>query len=159
FSRRLGRGAVLHSHLSDAERHRYWKSIAANEVQVIVGARSAGFAPARRLGPIAVDEGHESSFKQETAPPYHPRDRAVRRAQMEGIPVLLGSATPALESWRNAERGRYTLISMPRRALGRPMPDVRLVDLRHEKTTLGCLSEPLRVAMGSALAAGEQVIL
>ena len=115
FRRRFDRVAVLHSHLSDAERHRHWQSIAAGEVEVVVGVRSAVFAPARRLGLIVIDEEHESTFKQETTPRYHARDVAVKRAQMEGIPVLLGSATPSLESWRNAERGRYTRLAMPSR--------------------------------------------
>ena len=159
FSERFGKVAVLHSHLSDAERHRYWQSIASGEVQVIVGVRSAIFAPARRLGLIVIDEEHESTFKQETTPRYHARDVAVKRAQMEGIPVLLGSATPSLESWRNAQLGRYTLLSMPNRVGGRPMPDVEIIDLRHEKTAMGCLSEPLRQAMMDALEKGGQVIL
>src|SRR5262249_38169583 len=115
FSERYGNVAVLHSHLSDAERHRYWQSIASGEVQVIVGVRSAVFAPARRLGLIVIDEEHETTFKQATIPRYNARDVAVKRAQMEQIPVLLGSATPSLESWRNAQLGRYTLLSMPKR--------------------------------------------
>ena len=86
FRRRFARVAVLHSHLSDAERHRHWQSIAAGEVQVVVGARSAVFAPARRLGLIVIDEEHESTFKQETTPRYHARDVAVKRAQLEGVP-------------------------------------------------------------------------
>src|SRR5207237_755192 len=85
-TRRFGRVAVLHSHLSDAERHRHWQSIAAGEVQVVVGARSAVFAPARRLGLIVIDEEHETTFKQETTPRYHARDVAVKRAQLEEIP-------------------------------------------------------------------------
>ena len=133
FRRRFARVAVLHSHLSDAERHRHWQSIASGEVQVVVGVRSAVFAPARRLGLIVVDEEHESTFKQETTPRYHGRDVAVKRAQMEGMPVLLGSATPSLETWRNAERGRYTRLAMPTRVGGRPMPAVEIIDLRHEK--------------------------
>jgi len=159
FSARFGKVAVLHSHLSDAERHRYWQSIASGEVQVVVGVRSAIFAPARRLGLIVIDEEHESTFKQETAPRYHARDVAVKRAQMEGIPVLLGSATPSLESWGNAERGRYTRLVMPARVGGRPMPMVELIDLRNVKTPLGGLSEPLRQAMTTALEAGGQVML
>ena len=121
FKRRFPRVAVLHSHLSDAERHRHWQSIAAGEVQVVVGARSAVFAPARRLGLIVIDEEHESTFKQETTPRYHARDVAVKRAQLEGVPVLLGSATPALETWRNAELGRYTRLvaARARRTAGR----------------------------------------
>ena len=154
FRRRFARVAVLHSHMSDAERHRHWQSIASGEVQVVVGARSAVFAPARRLGLIVIDEEHESTFKQETTPRYHARDVAVKRAQMEGMPVLLGSATPSLESWRNAERGRYTRLAMPSRVGGRPMPDVEIIDLRHEKTVVGGLSESLRQAMTQALEDG-----
>ncbi len=131
FRRRFGRVAVLHSHLSDAERHRHWQSIAAGEIEVVVGVRSAVFAPARRLGLIVIDEEHEGTFKQETTPRYHARDVAVKRAQMEKIPILLGSATPSLETWRNADRGRYTRLSMPSRVGDRPMPEVQLIDLRH----------------------------
>ena len=90
FRRRFARVAVLHSHLSDAERHRHWQSIAAGEVEVVVGARSAVFAPTRRLGLIVIDEEHESTFKQETVPRYHARDVAVKRAQLERVPVLAG---------------------------------------------------------------------
>src|SRR5262249_11812247 len=159
FQRRFARGAVLHRHLSDAERHRYWQSIASGEVQVIIGVRSAIFAPARRLGLIVVDEEHESTFKQETTPRYHARDVAVKRAQMEKIPVLLGSATPSLETWRNAERKRYTYLTMPARVGGRPMPEVEIIDLRHEKSAKGGLSETLRQAMNQALGDEGQVIL
>src|SRR5207237_6287338 len=117
FRRRFPRVAVLHSHLSDAERHRHWKSIADGEIQVVVGARSAVFAPTRRLGLIVIDEEHEGTFKQETTPRYHARDVAVMRARLENIPILLGSATPSLESWHNAERGHYQLLSRPGRVL------------------------------------------
>ncbi|MGE3820804.1 MAG: primosomal protein N' [Isosphaeraceae bacterium] len=159
FQRRFAKVAVLHSHLSDAERHRHWRSIASGEAQVIVGARSAVFAPARRLGLIVIDEEHESTFKQETTPRYHARDVAVKRGQLEGVPVLLGSATPALESWRNAEIGRYTRLTLRERVGSRPMPEVQLIDLRHEKPPLAGLSEPLRQAMILTLADKGQVIL
>jgi primosomal protein N' (replication factor Y) (superfamily II helicase) len=159
FKRRFPRVAVLHSHLSDAERHRHWQSIASGEVQVVVGARSAVFAPARRLGLIVIDEEHESTFKQETTPRYHARDVAVMRAKFERVPVLLGSATPALETWQNAERGRFTRLTMSERVGGRPMPEVALIDLRHEKTPLAGLSETLRQAMIRALDDGGQVML
>lgn len=159
FKRRFPHVAVLHSHLSDAERHRHWKSIAAGEVQVVVGARSAVFAPARRLGLIVIDEEHEATFKQETTPRYHARDVAVMRAKFERVPVLLGSATPALETWQNAEVGRYTRLTMNERVGGRPMPEVALIDLRHEKPPLAGLSETLRQAMIQALDDGGQVIL
>jgi primosomal protein N' (replication factor Y) len=159
FSRRFSKVAVLHSHMSDAERHRYWQSIASGEVQVVVGVRSAVFAPTRRLGLIVIDEEHESTFKQETTPRYHARDVAVKRAQLEQIPVLLGSATPSLETWRNAERGRYSHLSMPSRVGGRPMPQVGIIDLRDEKAPAGGLSRPLRQAIEHALEQGGQVIL
>lgn len=159
FRRRFDRVAVLHSHLSDVERHRHWQSIAAGRVEVVVGARSAIFAPTRRLGLIVIDEEHESTFKQETVPRYHARDVAVKRAQLERVPVLLGSATPSLESWNNADRGRYTKLAMPSRVEGRPMPAVDIIDLRREKRFVGGLSETLRQAMHQALEAGGQVIL
>jgi len=163
FRRRFDKVAVLHSHLSDAERHRHWRSIAAGEVRVVVGARSAIFAPMPGLGLIVIDEEHESSFKQETAPRYHARDVAVKRAQLENVPIILGSATPALETWRNAESGRYTRLDLTSRVAGRPMPEVRLLDLRHEKPAPGRppggLSGELRNAMDEALNDGGQVIL
>ena len=159
FRRRFARVAVLHSHMSDAERHRHWQSIASGEVEVVVGARSAVFAPARRLGLMVIDEEHESSFKQETTPRYSARDVAVKRAHMERIPVILGSATPSLESWHNAERGRYTRLAMPSRVGDRPMPKVEIIDMRNEKKVVGGLSESLRQAMGQALGDGGQVIL
>ena len=159
FKRRFPRVAVLHSHLSDAERHRHWQSIAAGEAQVVVGARSAVFAPTRKLGLIVIDEEHESTFKQETTPRYHARDVAVKRGQMEGVPVLLGSATPALETWRNAELGRYTRLALRERVGNRPMPEVALIDLRSEKPPLAGLSQSLREAMIRALDDKGQIIL
>ena len=159
FKRRFSKVAVLHSHLSDAERHRHWQSIASGEVQVVVGARSAVFAPTRRLGLIVIDEEHESTFKQETVPRYHARDVAVMRGRLEGVPVLLGSATPALESWRNSEVGRYSRLSMLERVGNRPMPEVQLIDLRNEKFANVGLSPPLRHAMTEALDQRGQVIL
>jgi primosomal protein N' (replication factor Y) len=159
FRRRFDRVAVLHSHLSEGERHRHWRSIASGEVQVVVGARSAVFAPTRKLGLIVIDEEHEGSFKQETVPRYHARDVAVKRAQLEGVPVLLGSATPALETWRNAQTGRYTRIALDERVGARPMPEVSLIDMRYEKPAGVVLSTPLKSAMTEALDDGGQVIL
>ncbi|MBX6315575.1 MAG: primosomal protein N', partial [Isosphaeraceae bacterium] len=163
FRRRFPKVAVLHSHLSDAERHRHWRAIASGEVQVVVGARSAVFAPTRKLGLIVIDEEHESTFKQETTPRYHARDVAVKRAQLEGVPVLLGSATPSLETWRNAEAGRYTRLTLGRRVASRPMPEVALIDLRHEKPEPGSipggLSAALKRAMAEALDDDGQVLL
>ena len=159
FRRRFERVAVLHSHLSEGERHRHWRSIAAGEIQVVVGARSAVFAPTRRLGLIVIDEEHEGSFKQESVPRYHARDVAVKRAQLEGVPVVLGSATPALETWRNAQTGRYTRIALDDRVGARPMPDVTLIDMRYEKPVGVVISSPLKTAMTEALDGGGQVIL
>ena len=117
FRGRCGEVAVLHSHLTNAERGGQWRRVAAGQVQVIVGARSGVFAPARKLGLIVIDEEHEGSFKQESTPRYHARDVAVMRARLENIPIILGSATPSLESWYNAQRGQYTLLTLPNRVL------------------------------------------
>jgi primosomal protein N' (replication factor Y) len=163
FRGRCGEVAVLHSHLGDAERGGHWRRVTTGQVQVIVGARSAVFAPARRLGLIVIDEEHEGTFKQESTPRYHARDVAVMRARLENIPILLGSATPSLESWHNAQRGQYTLLTLPARVLDRPLPQVALIDLRHEiRATQGgfqALSPSLERAMRSALQAGGQVML
>ena len=150
---------VWHSHLSEGERLDGWQALASGQARVVVGARSAVFAPTRRLGLIVIDEEHESTFKQETVPRYHARDVAVMRGRLEGVPVLLGSATPALESWRNSEVGRYSRLSMLERVGNRPMPEVQLIDLRNEKFANVGLSPPLRHAMTEALDQRGQVIL
>jgi primosomal protein N' (replication factor Y) len=162
FAGRFGEVAVLHSHLADAERGGHWRRVAQGQAKVIVGARSAVFAPARNLGLIVIDEEHEHTFKQETTPRYHGRDVAVMRARLEDVPILLGSATPSLESWHNAQRGQYTLLTLPQRVLDRPMPPVDLIDLRHQAPQKGrasALSEPLVYAMRQALGEGGQVML
>lgn len=162
FRARFDRVAVLHSHLSDVERHEHWRRIARGEVQVVVGARSAIFAPTPNLGLIVLDEEHESTFKQESAPRYHARDVAVRRAADQNVPLVLASATPSLESWLRARRGEYRLVEMPRRVLNLPMPIVRTIDLRnevHSKMSRGAISRPLHQAMHEALRDGGQVIL
>ncbi len=160
FRARFGEVAVLHSHLSDADRHWHWQRIAAGEVQVVVGARSAVFAPVPNLGLIVLDEEHESSFKQETAPRYHARDVALWRAADEGVPLVLGSATPALETYERARNGAFRLVEMPRRVFDRPLPDVVTVDLRHDsQSTRGAISRQLHQAMQAALEDGGQVIL
>ena len=161
FRRRFDRVAVLHSHLTDAERHRHWRSIASGDAQVVIGARSAVFAPTRKLGLIVIDEEHESTFKQESTPRYHARDVAVMRARAAGIPLILGSATPALESWRNADLKRFRLLSLEKRVGDRPLPDVALIDMSREKLPKGGggLSYPLREAMTKALGEGGQVLL
>ncbi|HEY1601657.1 MAG TPA: primosomal protein N' [Pirellulales bacterium] len=162
FRARFGQVAVLHSHMTDAERSWHWERIARDEVPVVVGARSAVFAPVPRLGLIVLDEEHEASFKQDSAPRYHARDVALERARSEGVPLVLGSATPSLESWHRAQEGVYQMLDMPRRVLDRPLPDVRTIDLRNEFERgpgASALSRPLRLAMQKALADGGQVIL
>lgn len=162
FRGRFGAVAVLHSHLTNVERGGQWRRVANGQVQVVVGARSAVFAPTRQLGLIVIDEEHENSFKQESTPRYHARDVAVMRARLENIPIILGSATPSLESWHNAERKHYTLLRLPNRVLDFPMPPVHLIDLRHEPPPRGrfrAISHRLERAMHEALRAGGQVIL
>ncbi|HWG44761.1 MAG TPA: primosomal protein N' [Gemmataceae bacterium] len=162
FRGRCGEVAVLHSHLGNAERGGHWRRVAAGHAHVIVGARSAVFAPAKKLGLIVIDEEHENTFKQETTPRYHGRDVAVMRARLENIPIILGSATPSLESWHNAQRGQYTLLTLPQRVLERPMPQVGLIDLRHQPPRKGrpsAISDGLEHAMRTALKGGGQVML
>jgi primosomal protein N' (replication factor Y) (superfamily II helicase) len=162
FTGRCGNLAVLHSHLTDAERGGYWRRVATGHIQVVVGARSAVFAPTRKLGLIIIDEEHENTFKQESTPRYHARDVAVMRARLEGIPILMGSATPSLESWANAERGNYTLLSMPNRVESRPLPAVKVIDLRHEPKSPGkpgAIGPTLENAMRTTLKEKGQIIL
>ncbi len=167
FSARKDAIAVLHSHLSDGERHDEWFKIHEGRAEIVIGARSAIFAPLERLGLIIVDEEHEPSYKQEDAPRYHARDVAVVRARLEGCAVLLGSATPSLESYQNARTGKYELLQMTRRTDGKSMPLIRIVDMRLERrkgtgTTVanaGILSERLRHAITARLERREQTIL
>jgi primosomal protein N' (replication factor Y) len=162
FRSRFDRVAVLHSHMSDVDRHAHWRRIARGEVEVVVGARSAIFAPTPHLGLIVLDEEHETTFKQETAPRYHARDVALRRAADQNVPLILASATPSLESWHRAQRGEFQLVDMPRRVLDLPLPAVRTIDLRdevHSKFSRGAISRPLHRAMDEALRDGGQVIL
>jgi primosomal protein N' (replication factor Y) len=162
FRGRSGELAVLHSHLGNAERAAHWRKIARGEVHVVVGARSGVFAPTRNLGLIVIDEEHETSFKQDATPRYHARDVAVMRARLEGIPIILGSATPSLETWYNAQRGQYQLLQLPNRVEDRPMPPVTLIDMRHDLPRDGrfhALSAALEGAMRHALGGGGQVIL
>jgi primosomal protein N' (replication factor Y) len=131
-------------------------------VNVVVGARSAVFAPTRKLGLIVVDEEHENSFKQESVPRYHARDVAVMRARLENIPIIMGSATPSLESWHNVERKQYQLLSLANRVMELPLPEVVLVDLRHEPKSKGrfnAISPTLEKAIRTALNSGGQVML
>jgi primosomal protein N' (replication factor Y) len=154
--------ALLHSALTPDERAEQWYRIRRGEARIVVGTRSAIFAPAINLGLIIVDEEHDSSYKQEEIPRYHARDVAVMRAKIAGATVVLGSATPSLESWRNAETGKYTLIEMKERVNQRPLPVVDLVDMRLEYQETGQESIFSRVLLERAKAAidrGEQAII
>ncbi len=125
--------AVLHSALSDGERYDAWLAIRRGEKRVVVGARSAIFAPLENLGAIVIDEEHEPSYKQGESPRYHAREVALMRARIEGAVVVLGTATPSLESWTNAAAGRFELLTLPDRAGGAKLPNVSVVDLRSER--------------------------
>ena len=154
--------AVLHSHLSEGERHDEWHKVQSGRARIVVGARSAVFAPLENLGLIVVDEEHETSYKQEEAPRYHARDVAVVRAKMEQCVVLLGTATPSLESYHNAVQGKYLLLNLTQRVDDCQMPLMRIVDLRlarRKEKTAAILSEQLRAAITSRLEKHEQTIL
>ena len=127
------RVAVLHSALSDGERFDEWSAISRGDKRIVVGARSAIFAPVHRLGAIVVDEEHETTYKQGESPRYHARDLARVRATIEGATFVLGSASPSLESWTQAQRGELTLLELPERAGGALLPTVHIVDRRKEK--------------------------
>jgi len=137
FRSRFGRVAILHSRMGDARRRDEWLAVRRREVRVVVGARSAIFAPVPDLGVVVVDEEHEPSFKQESTPRYHARDVAVVRARDAGAVCILGSATPSLESWHNARSGRYRHLKLSSRIGTRPMPKVEIVDLRSEPREAG----------------------
>ena len=152
---------VLHSELAAGERHDQWWRIREGEARVVVGARSAVFAPVGELGLVVVDEEHESAYKQEESPRYHARDVAVMRARMEGATVVLGSATPSLESHVNADKGKYTRLVLPARIGVRGLPKVDVVD-RREAMKAGAdpmLTPPLREALEERLRRGEQALL
>jgi primosomal protein N' (replication factor Y) (superfamily II helicase) len=156
--------AILHSNLSASERFDQWWRARRGEVDVAIGPRSALFVPLQRLGVIVVDEEGDSAYKQDEAPRYHARDLAVVRAQLRGIPVILGSATPSLESRENAARGKYTLLRMTKRVEARPLPEADVIDLkkeRAEKEDKGFVifSTPLKAALQETFAAGEQAII
>ncbi len=156
------RVAVQHSGLSDGERYDQWHRIRRGEVDVVVGTRSAVFAPLASLGVIIVDEEHDGSYKQEDSPRYHGRDVAVMRGKRENALVVLGSATPSLESYQNASVGRYQLLTLERRVLDRPLAGVTVVNMREEIAECGpevVLSRALVEGIGQRLARGEQVLV
>ena len=154
--------AVLHSHLSEGERHDEWHKIHSGRARIVIGPRSAVFAPLKNLGLIVVDEEHENTYKQEEAPRYHARDVAVVRARIEKCVAVLGSATPSLESYYNAARGKYRLVTLTQRIDEKQMPLMRIVDLRQERRkekAIAILSERLRAAIADRLEKSEQTIL
>jgi primosomal protein N' (replication factor Y) (superfamily II helicase) len=154
--------AVLHSHLSAGERHDEWHKIRQGRARIAIGARSAIFAPVEPLGLVIVDEEHEHSYKQEEAPRYHARDVAIVRGQMEGAVVVLGSATPSLESYYNCGKGKYTLLQLPERADDKKMPVVRVVDMRQTVRpgkAVPIFSPQLKEAIAQRVERKEQVIL
>lgn len=162
FKSRFGdRVAVMHSALSAGERFDEWMRVYAGEASVVLGARSAAFAPLRNLGLVVVDEEHESSYKQDTAPRYNARDVAVERARRAGAAVVLGSATPSVETYYRATRGEYSLLEMPSRVEKRPMPRVIVVDLREmpRDRPASIFSAELEEGIRQRLARREQVIL
>lgn len=150
--------AVLHSGLTAVERLREWRRIRAGQARVAVGARSALFAPFRRLGLVIVDEEHDDSYKQDDGVRYHARDLAVVLGKMNKCPVVLGSATPSMESWQNGQDGRYKVLSLPYRATPRPVPEIELVDMRGRGTDKALAAE-LVEALKETLAKGAKAIV
>ena len=154
--------AVLHSHLSAGERHDEWHKIRQGRARIVIGARSAIFAPVEPLGLIIVDEEHEHTYKQEEAPRYNARDVAIMRGRMENAAVVLGSATPSLESYYNCQQGKYSLLELPERVDNQKMPRVRVVDMRqaaYKEKGPPIFSPQLREAIQQRLERGEQTIL
>ncbi|MDE3202196.1 MAG: primosomal protein N' [Acidobacteriota bacterium] len=154
--------ALLHSALTPEERSEQWRRIYAGEAPIVVGTRSAIFAPVRNLGLVLVDEEHDQSYKQEETPRYHARDVAVMRAKLTGAAVVLGSATPSLETWHNAAKGKYKLLSLANRVQSRPLPEVELIDMRREFQETGAeqlFSRSLIQQTQAALDRGEQAII
>ena len=163
FRARFGAAvAIQHSGLSDGERHDQWHRIRRGDVDVVIGTRSAVFAPLANPGLIIVDEEHDTSYKQDETPRYHGRDVAIMRGKFAGALVVLGSATPTLESYANALAGRYSLVTLNRRVLDRPMAQVQVVNMREEIAAAGAevvLSRALREAIKVRLAEGQQSLI
>ncbi len=156
FEKRLGlRVTVLHSGMKPKERHMNWDRVRTGQSRLVVGARSAVFAPMPNLGLVIIDEEHDASYKQEDSPRYHGRDTAIKRCSMEGVPVVLGSATPSMESYHNALTGKYGLVELTHRTDGREMPEVEIVEPDSKKTVGQEMAEALR----SRLEAKEQSLL
>jgi len=163
FSSRFERLALMHSGLTAAQRNIQWQKIKAGRANVVIGARSAVFAPLKKLGLIVIDEEHEPSYKQDTLPRYHGRDVAVKRAQLADAHCILGSATPSLETLANCKNKQYfNLIRLPKRVMDLPGPQMKLVDMRtqpYSSDGINLISEPLAKHLEKTLAKGEQAIL
>lgn len=163
FKARFEQVAVMHSGLNAAQRHAQWQAIRSGEAQVVVGARSAIFAPLPELGLIVVDEEHESSYKQDTTPRYHARDLAIKRAHLAQAHCILGSATPSMETLVNCKsKDAFHMVQLKKRVKDLPMPRMRLIDIREEPQTKGgfqLLSSFLTTHLREILAKGEQAIL
>ena len=162
FVGRFGeRVALLHSRLSDGERYDQWHRIQKGEADIVIGPRSAVFAPVKQLGMLIIDEEHSDSYKSDNIPRYHAREVAQKRGELANCPILLGSATPSLESFHRAKNGSYRLLSLPDRVLDRRMPDVHIVDMRTElkKGNRTIFSDILRSAIEERLVRREQIIL
>ena len=162
FVGRFGeRVALLHSRLSDGERYDQWHRIQKGEADIVIGPRSAIFAPVQKLGMLIIDEEHSDSYKSDTAPRYHAREVAQKRSELADCPVLFGSATPSLESFHKAQNGSYRLLSLPDRVFDRKMPDVHIVDMRTElkKGNRTIFSALLRKSIEARLVRQEQIIL
>ena len=153
--------AVLHSRLSAGERYDQWHRIQKGDANIVIGPRSAVFAPVKNLGLLIIDEEHSDSYKSDTAPRYHAREVAQKRSELANCPLLLGSATPSLESFHLAKNGSYRLLSLPTRVLGRKMPDVHIVDMRTElkKGNRTIFSDLLHSSIEECLIRREQIIL
>ena len=162
FVGRFGeRVALLHSRLSNGERYDQWHRIRKGDADIVIGPRSAVFAPVNELGMLIIDEEHSDSYKSDTVPRYHARDVAQKRGELANCPVILGSATPSLESFHRAKNGRYRLLSLPDRVLNRKMPEVHIVDMRTElkKGNRTIFSKVLRNSIAERLERREQIIL
>ena len=165
FSSRFGgRIALMHSRLLDSERARQWQRIKSGQAQIVIGARSAVFAPVKDLGLIVIDEEHETTYKQQDmSPRYHAREVACLRAKLAGAAVILGSATPSLESFYNAKKGAIKLLTLPERVTKRDLPQVSIIDMRREiamrKRRANIFSRALEIALSQILERREQAIL
>jgi primosomal protein N' (replication factor Y) len=152
-----GKVALWHSYLSASEKNFVWQKIKTGKIEVVIGPRSAIFSPLPRLGMIVVDEEHETSYKQENTPRYHAREVALKRAEINQCPIILGSATPALESYYQAQQGKFKLLTLKKRVVDRPLPQVEVINMRGKKKEI--FSPRLKEKIRERLAKKEQIIL